>query len=130
MKISTAGRYAVKIVVDIAKSKQFISLHDVANTQNISYKYAEQIASKLVRAGIIYSQRGADGGYQLSRPAEQTNILDILHATGDVLPNISCDTTCPKKTECAGGDVWSTLNTLINDYLSSVTIATLLKKTK
>lgn len=128
MKISAAGRYGVRIMVDIAKNEKYVSLKDVAKTQGISLKYAEQIASKLLKAGLLVSQRGQDGGYHLSAPACQTNIKDILEATGDITPQISCDENCPRKDNCAGGDVWSTLNTLVNDYLSSVTIKDLLNK--
>ena len=128
MKISAAGRYGVRIMVDIAKSEGYISLKDVAKNLGISLKYAEQIAGKLLKSGLIVSQRGQDGGYKLAAPACHTNIKDILESTGDISPSISCDTQCPRKDNCAGGDVWSTLNTLINDYLSSVTIKDLLTK--
>ncbi len=130
MKISAAGRYAVRIVVDIAKNKNYVALSEVAKEQNISLKYAEQIANKLLKANILTSQRGQDGGYKLAHPATKTNICDILTVTGDVTPNISCDTTCPRKSECAGGDIWITLNQQITNYLSSVTIADLLNKNK
>lgn len=128
MKISAAGRYAVRIVVDIAKNKNYVALSEVAKAQNISIKYAEQIASKLLKAGILTSLRGQDGGYKLARPNKKTSICDILTVTGDVMPNISCNTDCPRKSECAGGDIWVTLNKQITNYLSSVTIADLLKK--
>ena len=128
MKISAAGRYGVRIMVDIAKSESYISLNDVAKKQGISIKYAEQIASKLLRHGLLVSQRGQDGGYKLASPACHTNVKDILEATGDITPQINCDEHCPRKSECAGGDVWSTLNTLVNEYLASVTIKDLLNK--
>ncbi|MBQ7602597.1 MAG: Rrf2 family transcriptional regulator [Clostridia bacterium] len=128
MKISAAGRYGVRIMVDIAKNEGYTSLNDVAKNQGISLKYAEQIAGKLLRKGLIVSQRGQDGGYRLAAPACHTNIKDILEATGDITPQISCDINCPRKSDCVGGDVWSTLNILINDYLSGVTIKDLLTK--
>ena len=127
MKISTAGRYAVRIVVDIAKFEDFVSLKEVATKQNISIKYAEQIASKLLKANILISQRGQDGGYKLSSPANKTSIGSILLATGDITTDF-CEPTCPRKDECAGSDVWTELNTRINDYLFNVFVSELLKK--
>lgn len=130
MKISTAGKYAVRIVVDIAKSGGVISLKEVATKQNISIKYAEQIASKLAKANIVCGQRGQDGGYRLAKNAEKISMQDILQATGDVDNKILCNSTCPRKNECAGGDVWSTLNGLINNYLGSVSVQNLVDKAK
>ena len=127
MKISTAGRYAVRIVVDIAKNKDFISLKEVALKQNISIKYAEQIASKLLKAKILTSLRGQDGGYKLASAPEKTSVGSILMATGDLTEEI-CDTSCPRKDECAGSDVWLELNTRINDYLFNVFVSELLKR--
>ena len=129
MKISTAGRYAVRIVVDIAKSNDFVSLKEVATKENISIKYAEQIASKLLKANVLTSQRGQDGGYKLLSPANKTSVGTILLATGDIVTDF-CEPTCPRKDECAGSDVWVELNTLINNYLFSVSIADLVKKNK
>lgn len=127
MKISTAGRYAVRIVADIAKSEGFVSLKEVATKQNISIKYAEQIASKLLKAQILTSQRGQDGGYKLLLPANKTSVGSILMATGDLV-NDFCEASCPRKNECAGSDVWSQLNKLVNDYVFSVFVSDLLKK--
>lgn len=129
MKISTAGRYAVRIVVDIAKTGSFVSLKEVATKENISIKYAEQIASKLVKAKILTSQRGQDGGYKLTLPPVKTSVGAILLATGDLTKEI-CDTSCPRKSECAGGDVWAELNKLINNYLDKVDIYQLINKGK
>ena len=127
MKISTAGRYAVRIVVDIAKIGDFVSLKEVATKENISIKYAEQIASKLLKANILTSMRGQDGGYKLFSTPQKTSVGAILQATGDLTSEI-CDTTCPRKNECAGSDVWMELNTRINDYLFNVFVSELLKR--
>ncbi len=130
MKIGTAGKYAVRIVVDIAKNNGVVSLKEVATRQNISIKYAEQIAGKLTKANILCGQRGQDGGYKLAKDAREISVRDILQATGEIDDKISCDSTCPRKGECVGGDVWSTLNDLINDYLSSVSVKNLIDKHK
>ena len=127
MRISTAGRYAVRIVVDIARSDNFVSLKEVATKENISIKYAEQIASKLLKAQILTSQRGQDGGYKLFSTPPKTSVGAILMATGDLTEEI-CDTSCPRKNECAGGDVWAELNSLINNHLFGISVAKLLKK--
>ena len=128
MKISSAGEYAVRIMVQIAKSESFVSLKDVASKENISLKYAEKIVSKFVKAKLLDSQRGQDGGYKLSKPANQCTVAQILLVTGDASKVSAClSSNCPHKDTCKSISVWERLNSLINNYLDTVTIESLIK---
>ena len=92
MKISTKGRYAIRLMLDIAKYSAGgnVSLKDVSARQDISLKYLEQIVNMLSHAGLVRSQRGAQGGYRLARSAEEITVGDILRVTeGDIAP-VSC----------------------------------------
>ena len=128
MKISAAGRYAVRLMVDIAKKNDVVSLKEVATNQNISIKYAEQIIRKLLKNGLLLSSRGQDGGYKLKKSLEEISVYDILVSTGDIQEEIACfSESCPNLKTCVGVDVWASLNKKINDYLKSVNLKTLLK---
>ena len=127
MKISAAGRYAVRLMVSFAKSKNVVPLKEAAIEQRISIKYAEQIIRKLTKENLLTSERGQDGGYKLKKPASQITIYEILLATGDIQKDIKCvEEKCPNLKSCVGVDVFVTLNKKINDYLKSVTLKTLL----
>lgn len=133
MKISSKGRYAVRLVVDIAKNttNNFVSLKDVADRQDISIKYLEQITRVLVKNNILTSERGANGGYKLSRPADKITVAEILNLTND-LQLTSCitdtDHKCPRCNKCESFNCWEKLNFLITSYLNSVTIEKLLNE--
>lgn len=133
MKISSKGRYAVRLVVDIAKNSNdsFVSLKDISERQNISVKYLEQIARLLIKNNIITSVRGAMGGYKLSREASKITVAEILTLTDDL--NITTCTTddnhkCPRCNKCESFNCWEKLNFLISSYLNSVTIEKLLNE--
>lgn len=127
MKISAAGRYAVRLMVGIAKAQGVVSLKETAIEQRISLKYAEQIIRKLTKANLLVSVRGQDGGYRLKKDASKTTIYEILLATGDIQADIKCvQEKCPNLKSCVGVDVFITLNQKINNYLKSVTLQTLL----
>ena len=102
MKISSKGRYAVRLVVDIAKNvgEEFISLKDVSLRQEISIKFLEQISRLLVKNKILVSGRGANGGYKLARSANEITVAQILQITNDLTIS-SCITEknhkCPKR---------------------------------
>ena len=131
MKISSAGEYAVRIMVQIAKSEDYISLKDVAIKENISLKYAEKIVSKLVKAKLLESQRGQGGGYKLVKSATECTVGEILIITGDTSPVSAClSSNCPHKDNCTSISVWERLNSLINGYLDTVTIKSLIDKEK
>ena len=129
MKISASGEYAVRILVEIARSEKHISLKDVAGKLDISLKFAEKIVSKFVKSGMLESLRGQDGGYMLSQSANQITIKQILAVTGDVTEITACiSADCPHKDSCTSISVWEKLNNLINNFLDDITIYDLLKK--
>lgn len=131
MEITTKGRYAVRIMADIAKCDDYVSLQSVANRQQISLKYLEKIISMMAKAKLVKSLRGAAGGYKLSKPSDQISVKDILNATGDAIKISTCVDTeeCPVADKCDTIGVWSTLNGLINNYLENVTLKDLVEKT-
>ncbi len=107
MKVSTKGRYALRLMIDLAEhdSGEYIPLRDISERQGISVKYLEQIVTQLSRAGVLRSVRGAQGGYRLARRPENYTTGEILRITeGDLAP-IAClsseTTCCPRESECA-----------------------------
>ncbi len=131
MKISTRGRYALRFMIDLAlhDSSGFTALKDVSNRQGISIKYLEQITSLLSKFGLLQSVRGPQGGYRLSKPADQYSVGEILRITeGDLAP-VAClaeaVNNCPRKAECSTLEMWQGLNEVINKYLDSKTLADL-----
>jgi len=127
MKISTKGQYAVRLMVEVAKSEEVVSIALVAKNQDISPKYLEQIVSLLVKNKLLESVRGNKGGYKLFKPASEISIKEILDTTGDsciLAPCVSGE--CERKNKCNASGVWQTLGGLINNYLDSVTLKDLL----
>ena len=132
MEITTKGRYAVRIMVDIARNEgEYVSLSDIATRQKISQKYLEKIISSLVKSNLVVSMRGANGGYKLSKAAHECNVKEILDATGESTKVAVCgaEDKCPMADKCDTMGVWHTLNHLISDYLQSVTLNDLIEKT-
>lgn len=133
MKISTKGRYALSIMIDLASNDNgnFISLKDIANRQEISNKYLEQIIAMLNKAGYLETARGNNGGYKLAKKPNEYTIGDILRATeGDLAP-ILClmeDGSCDKKENCITCSFWEGLDKVINDYVDSKTLEDIIKK--
>lgn len=133
MKISSKGRYAVRLVVDIAKNvgEEFISLKDVSLRQEISIKFLEQISRLLVKNKILVSGRGANGGYKLARSANEITVAQILQITNDLTIS-SCITEknhkCPRCTKCESFNCWEKLNFLVSSYLNSVTVEKLINE--
>ena len=133
MKISTKGRYAVRLMLDIAQNSNGgnISLKDVSKRQEISLKYLEQIVNLLSKAGFLKSRRGSQGGYRLTRKPEEYTVGDILRVTeGDMAP-VSCleegAEPCPREALCPTIELWRGLYKTVNDYLDTVTVADLVK---
>lgn len=132
MKISSKGRYAVRVLVDIATSdKQYVSLSEIADRQGISVKYLERIMSMLTKSKLLDSQMGSLGGYKLSKDAGNIKISDILSVTGDLPELAPCQkasTPCPNKTECTTIGCWENLTKIIHDYLSNVSLLDIINK--
>ncbi len=133
MKISTKGRYAVRLMLDIAvygKEKN-VSMRDTAERQNISLKYLEQIVSQLAKAGLLRSIRGANGGYMLARSASEYTIGDILRTVEGSLSPVACldneINICPRAARCPTVGFWQGLYDVINSYVDGVTLEQLAK---
>ena len=128
MKISTKGRYALRLMLDLAiyNTGEPISLKDVARRQQISEKYLEQIISMLNKAGFVRSVRGAQGGYMLKKaPAEYTVGMILRLTEGDLAP-VSCvgedSIECGRRDECVTVRIWQQLNSAINGVVDGITL--------
>ena len=140
MKISTRGRYALRLMTDVAAhdSHGFVSLKDVAERQEISLKYLEQIAGLLGKAGFLQSGRGAQGGYRLTKAPAEYSVGSILRLTEGSLAPVAClggdENRCERCGECPTLDFWSGLYAAVNDYIDGYTLETLVaeqtRKTK
>ena len=136
MKISTKGRYALRIMVDLAQqhSNEFIPLRDVSERQDISEKYAEMIVGLLSKTGFVFSSRGKGGGYKLARPPETITVAAILKAVEGSLAPVACldipDNVCPRAGSCVTLPMWRELERRIDEYLDSVTVADLAGQSK
>ncbi len=128
MKISTKGRYALRMLVDLAEFQDdgFISLNEISLRQNISKKYLEQIVPMLNKAGLLRTNRGNKGGYRLNKSAETCTVGDVLRATEGSLAPVACleydVNDCPKRNKCATLFVWEELYELTTRYFDSVTL--------
>ena len=132
MKMSTKGRYALRVMVDLASqnSNKFIPLKDIATRQEISNKYLEQIIAMLNKAGYLETARGNTGGYRLRKKPNEYIIGDILKATEGDLTSIYCLTeegNCNRKETCRTYFFWRGLDNTINEYVNSKTLDTLIE---
>ena len=131
MKISTRGRYAVRLMLDLAlnDSDTYITVKSIAERQDISGKYLEQIISVLSRAGFVKSVRGSQGGYKLSRPPEEYTVGMILRAIEGSLVPVACledeVNQCPRSDTCATLDVWKQIDDAVNQVVDGTTLADL-----
>lgn len=124
MKISTKGRYALRLMVDLAQhtNEGQVSLKDVAKRQNVSVKYLEQIASPLSKAGLIKSTRGPQGGYSLIKPAQKYTSREILEVVEGKISVVDIDETNVSDQEMPMLGFYSGLNKVMIDYLDSYTL--------
>lgn len=136
MMISTRGRYALRVMLDLAQSSEqgFVPMKDVAARQQLSLKYIERILPVLVKNKFVKGVHGKGGGYCLVRKPEEYRIGDILRLTeGDLAP-VAClecgAEPCDRADECLTLPMWSKFNTMVNDYFDNITLADLLKNTK
>lgn len=132
MLISTKGRYALRVMIDLAEHQtdDFISLRGIAQRQGISDKYLESIIRMLVKARVLESLRGKGGGYKLRRAPAECTVGSILRLTEESLAPVAClepgAEACPKAGKCRTLPLWQGLDKVISEYLDSVTIADLL----
>ena len=131
MLISTKGRYALRVMIDLAehRSGEFVSLKEIAQRQEISEKYLESLIRTLVKAKGVESLRGKGGGYRLTKNPEQYTVGSILRLTEESLAPVACleqnPIECSRMSECRTLPMWRKLNTMINDYFDGITLADL-----
>lgn len=132
MLISTKGRYALRVMVDMAEhqSEGYLPLKEIAQRQEISEKYLESILKVLVQNNLLVGLRGKGGGYRLVRPPEQYTVGSILRLTEGSLAPVAClnrdPEQCPRVSQCRTLPMWKKLDQLVNDYLEGVTVADLM----
>lgn len=136
MKISTKGRYALRLMLDLAlhDTGENIALKTIAKRQEISGKYLEQIIGILTKAGFVKSVRGSSGGYRLSKKPEEYTVGDILRLTEGSLAPVSCvengTVACDKAETCVTVYVWKELNDAINGVVDNITLADLVERSE
>ena len=135
MKLSTKGRYAVMALVDLASQSDGrpVALADIAERQEISLSYLEQLFAKLRRGGLVRSVRGPGGGYLLARAADDTRISDAILAVDEPIRATRCKTGSSagcraNKSRCLTHDLWEELGDQIHLYLSSVSLGDVCEK--
>jgi len=134
MKISTKGRYALRMMLDLAQNQNegYVALKDVAERQNISKKYLEQIVPMLNRAGLLRTTRGYQGGYMLTKSPESIMLGDVLRVTEGNLAPVSCleneENYCERSEECQTLFVWQGLYDVITKYVDSISLQDILNQ--
>ena len=129
MLVSTKGRYALRVMLELAQddSAAYLPLPAIAERQGISEKYLESIISVLSKAGLVDGLRGKGGGYRLTKSPEEYTLASILHATEGSLAAVACledhAPECARAGQCPTRPIWEKLNNLIEDYLGSITLA-------
>ena len=130
--ISTKGRYALRVMIDLAKqeSEGYVPLKDIAERQGISKKYLEVIAKELVSAKLLKGVSGKGGGYRLSRKPEEYSVGEILDVTENSLAVVACLESdaeiCPRAADCDTLPMWTELNDLIQNFLHGKKLSDLL----
>jgi Rrf2 family iron-sulfur cluster assembly transcriptional regulator len=133
MRITTKGRYGLRAVLYLASSyyNRPVSIKTIAEQENISPEFLEQIFFKLKKKGIINSLRGPGGGFVLSKKTVEITIMDILDALGEsvyIVPCTDSEEQCEREEVCLANNVWKDLSCLIKDYLTRFTIKDVLDK--
>ena len=132
MLVSTKGRYALRVMIDLAEHQAdgFIPLKAIAERQEISEKYLENIIKLLVRAKLLAGVRGKGGGYRLAKAPEQYTVESILRITEDSMAPVSCldanADACSRSAECRTLPMWRGLDKLITEYFENITLADLM----
>jgi len=127
MRLSTRARYAARFMLELAmhNGKGFIPLNDIAQRQEISWKYLWNLIGPLKTAGLIYSSRGSHGGYALAKPIEQITMKDIVNAVEGSLCLVDCvenPLLCKRSKYCVTREVWSEMSGKIQQVLASITL--------
>ena len=136
MKISTKGRYALRMLIDLAEHSNcgFIALKDIAQRQGISKKYLEQIIPIFNKSDILKANRGSQGGYMLAKSPDKYTVGEILRLTEGSLAPVAClehdPIECERSDRCATLPIWQGLNRVINEYLDGITLQDILDQQK
>ena len=133
MMISTRGRYALRVMLDLAQdeSGSYVPLDDIARREGMSEKYLESIIVVLSRAGLVKALRGKGGGYMLTRKPQEYPIGEILRLTEKTLAPVTCleaGMDCPHAADCLTFPLWQGLDRVIDDYLMAHSLADLMPK--
>jgi Rrf2 family iron-sulfur cluster assembly transcriptional regulator len=134
MRITTKGRYGLRAVVNLAMSTHTrpVSISTIANDENVSSEFLEQIFYKLKKAGVIRSVRGPGGGFVLNRKPEEISVKDILEAVGEMGGLTPCTlrrrTLCDRPDPCSAHEIWTGLQECISDYLTGITLKDIVDK--
>ena len=133
MMISTRGRYALRILVDLAEHRPeaYVTLRELAERQEISEKYLESIVKELVRVGILEGLRGKGGGYRLGREPEQISVLEVLERMEGTLAPVAClgpeGKPCSRAAFCRTLPLWKGLDETVRGYLGQFSIRSLMR---
>ena len=140
MKLSTKGRYGLRALLDVAvySENEPVSIRSISERENISEAYLEQLMPKLKKAGLIESQRGAQGGYRLAKPAGQISVGEILRALEGELDAVSCpglkgvndEEGCVDADICVTKYVWQRINESITKTVDEISLSTLVEQSK
>ena len=136
MRISTKGRYSLRMLLDLAEHTNdgYIALKDIAQRQGISKKYLEQIVSILNKSDVLKANRGFQGGYKLAKSPDHYTVGMILRITEGSLAPIPCldddPVQCIRSNECTTLPIWQGLNKVINEYLDNITLQDVLDQQK
>ena len=131
MMISTRGRYALRVMIDLAEhiDNGYVPMKEVAKRQEISLKYLERILPVLVKKGLVEGVQGKGGGYKLSRAPENCTVGEILKLTDGNLAPVACldcnAEVCEKKNSCKTLSMWTEFHHITNEYFDGITIADL-----
>ncbi|MCD8372498.1 MAG: Rrf2 family transcriptional regulator [Clostridia bacterium] len=134
MKISTRGRYSLRMMADLAAhyNEGYIALKDISERQNISKKYLEQIIPFLNRSGLLTTNRGHMGGYKLAKSPAEITAKDVIESAEGSLAPVSCmentPNECPNYTSCPTISLYQGLYKVINDYLSGITLQDIISR--
>ena len=133
MKISTKGTYSIRIMAEIAKEEEskLSTVVSLSNKTNISEKYLEKIISKLLKANLLVSFRGSNGGYRLTKLPKEITVKDILNATEGNMKSVSCienGKNCDMASRCLTVNLWAGLTKLVDDYLKNITLDDVINK--
>lgn len=133
MLVSTRGRYAIRVMIDLAEhmNGKYIPMKEIADRQDVSLKYMTKIMQALTKSGMLDGQHGKGGGYKLNRDPEEYRVGDILRLTEGTLAPVTCidetDCKCDRSFECRTRPMWNELDKLISEYLDGITIADLME---